>query len=248
MQTSQKGLSSSDAQKRLAKYGPNKISKNAKKSQLKVFLKNFTSLMAILLWVGGVIAIIAGMPELGIAIWAVNVINGIFSYWQEHTAQKATDSLMKMLPSYVRVYRDQKLVQINVENLVPGDVFVLQAGDAISADAMLLEANSLQVDQSALTGESVPESKQVQYAPGEGEFAEANLLYAGTSVGAGTGVAVALATGMDTEFGKIASLTQTQEQADSPLTQELNQLTRQLSILAIIIGLAFFLLAVSVVH
>lgn len=248
MQTSQKGLSSSVAQKRLAKYGPNKISKNAKKSQLKVFLKNFTSLMAILLWVGGVIAIIAGMPELGIAIWAVNVINGIFSYWQEHTAQKATDSLMKMLPSYVQVYRDQKLVQINVENLVPGDVFVLQAGDSISADAMLLEANSLQVDQSALTGESVPESKQVQYAPGEGEFAEDNLLYAGTSVGAGTGVAVALATGMDTEFGKIASLTQTQEQADSPLTQELNQLTRQLSILAIIIGLAFFLLAVSVVH
>ena len=248
MQTSQEGLSSSDAQKRLAKYGPNKISKNVKKSQLKVFLKNFTSLMAILLWVGGVIAIIAGMPELGIAIWAVNVINGIFSYWQEHTAQKATDSLMKMLPSYVRVYRDQKLVQINVENLVPGDVFVLQAGDAISADAMLLEANSLQVDQSALTGESVPESKQVQYAPGEGEFAEANLLYAGTSVGAGTGVAVALATGMDTEFGKIASLTQTQDQADSPLTQELNQLTRQLSILAIIIGLAFFLLAVLVVH
>ncbi len=113
---------------------------------------------------------------------------------------------------------------------------------------MLIEASSMQVDQSALTGESVPESKNVKYDPGEGQFAESNLIYAGTTVGAGTGLAVAMATGMNTEFGKIASLTQGQTKTDGPLQKELNRLTQQLSIIAIGIGMAFFILAVVFVH
>lgn len=248
MATGTDGLTSAEATARLAQFGQNEIQKGKKKSRLWMFLKNFTSLMAILLWVGGFIAMIAGMPELGIAIWCVNLINGVFSYWQEFAAQKATDSLMKMLPTYVHVRRDGKLVQIETTALVPGDVFALQAGDAISADAMLLEASSMQVDQSALTGESVPESKSVHFAPGEGQFAESNLIYAGTTVGAGTGLAVALSTGMQTEFGKIATLTQGQTKTDGPLQKELNRLTQQLSLIAIGIGLAFFVLAVFFVH
>ncbi|WDF82971.1 cation-transporting P-type ATPase [Lacticaseibacillus pabuli] len=248
LQTSLKGLSSDEAQARLNKFGPNKIQKGQKQSQLKAFLKNFTSLMAILLWVGGIIAIAAGMPELGIAIWCVNLINGVFSYWQEFAAQKATDSLMKMLPTYVHVRRGGKLEQIETVDLVPGDVFELQAGDAISADSYLLDATSMQVDQSALTGESVPESKSVAYDPGEGQFAESNIIYAGTTVGAGTGLAVAVSTGMDSEFGRIAKLTQNQEKTNSPLTIELNRLTQQLSIIAIGMGILFFVLAVTIVH
>ncbi|WP_127849073.1 cation-translocating P-type ATPase [Lacticaseibacillus hulanensis] len=248
LETSRDGLTSDAAAERLREYGPNEIQKGKKASQLLMFLKNFTSLMAILLWVGGIIAIVAGMPELGIAIWCVNLINGVFSFWQEFAAQKATDSLMKMLPTYVHVRRDGKLVQIETTELVPGDVFALQAGDAISSDALLLEASSMQVDQSALTGESVPESKSVKYDPGEGQFAESNVIYAGTTVGAGTGLAVALATGMNTEFGKIASLTQGQTKTDGPLQKELNRLTQQLSIIAIGIGIAFFVLAVAFVH
>ncbi len=248
LETRQTGLTSEEAANRLQTYGPNEIQKGKKKSRLWMFLKNFTSLMAILLWVGGLIAIVAGMPELGIAIWCVNLINGVFSYWQEFAAQKATDSLMKMLPTYVQVRRDGKLKQIETTELVPGDVFALQAGDAISADARLLEATSMQVDQSALTGESVPESKSIKYDPGEGQFAETNLIYAGTTVGAGTGLAVALTTGMSTEFGKIASLTQKQTKTDGPLQRELNRLTQQLSIIAIGIGIAFFILAVMFVH
>jgi magnesium-transporting ATPase (P-type) len=248
LQTSNDGLTAAEAKARLEKFGPNEIQKGKKKSQLVAFLKNFTSLMAILLWVGGIIAIVAGMPELGIAIWCVNLINGIFSYWQEFAAQKATDSLMKMLPTYVHVRRDGKLVQIDTTELVPGDIFALQAGDSISADALLLQASSMQVDQSALTGESVPESKSVKYDPGEGQFAEANLIYAGTTVGAGTGLAVAISTGMDSEFGKIAKLTQNQDSADGPLQIELNRLTQQLSMIAIGIGILFFVLAVTIVH
>nr|WP_230678566.1 cation-transporting P-type ATPase [Lacticaseibacillus zhaodongensis] len=248
LQTSKDGLSAAEAKDRFAKYGSNEIQKGKKKSQLKAFLKNFTSLMAILLWVGGIIAIVAGMLELGIAIWCVNIINGVFSYWQEHAAQKATDSLMKMLPTYVHVRRDGKLVQVETTDVVPGDVYALQAGDSVPSDSVLIEASSMQVDQSALTGESVPESKSVKYAPGEGEFAESNVIYAGTTVGAGTAVAIAVATGMDTEFGKIAKLTQTSEKTDGPLSIELNRLTQQLSMIAIGIGLAFFVLAVTIVH
>ncbi len=96
-QTSNGGLSQAEADKRLEKYGANTIRQGKRKSELLIFLENFTSLMAILLWVSGLIAMFAGMLELGIAIWAVNVINGCFSYWQQHAAQKATDSLKKML-------------------------------------------------------------------------------------------------------------------------------------------------------
>lgn len=241
------GLSDAEAAKRLQKYGQNRIKKAAAESQWKVFLKNFTSTMAILLWISGFVAMISGTMELGIAIWLVVVINGLFSFWQERAAKRATDALNEMLPTYVQVIRGGRKVQIDSKNLVPGDVFVLQAGDAVPADARLLTASSMQVDQSALTGESVPESKTVKYSPGEGKYAESNLVYSGTTVGAGTGRAIAFATGMQTEFGRIASLTQKQETISSPLTAEISRLTRQISIIAITIGLIFMVAAIFVV-
>ncbi|EPC56506.1 cation transport ATPase [Lacticaseibacillus paracasei subsp. paracasei CNCM I-4270] len=160
LHTTSTGLTQKEATDRLEKYGENVITREKQQSQLLIFLKNFTSVMAILLWVSGFVAILSGTLELGIAIWLVNIINGVFSYWQEHEAQKATDSLMKMLPAYTQVYRDGKLQQINATKMVPGDVFNLQAGNAVPVDARLIKATSVQVDQSALTGESVPESKK----------------------------------------------------------------------------------------
>ncbi|AMV69597.1 cation-transporting ATPase, E1-E2 family [Pediococcus damnosus] len=242
------GLTSEKAAGLLKKFGPNTIQRSQKQSQLKAFLKNFTSLMAILLWVSGFIAIFASMTELGIAIWAVNIINGVFSYWQEHQAQKATNSLLKMLPTYAQVIRDGKPQQINSEDLVPGDVFMIQAGNSISADARIIDSNSLQVDESALTGESVLVNKQPGYSHGVGRFAESNLVFAGTVAGSGTATAVAVATGMHSEFGKIAKLTQSQKHHSSPLEIELNHLTRQLSLIAISIGVLFFILAIFFVH
>ncbi|WP_203623263.1 MULTISPECIES: cation-transporting P-type ATPase [unclassified Lacticaseibacillus] len=248
LNTTATGLSEAEAKKRLTQYGDNTITKAQGESRFKAFIKNFTSLMAILLWVSGFVAIFSGTLELGIAIWLVDIINGLFSYWQQFQAKKATDSLMAMLPTFTQVYRDGKLEQKNATELVPGDVFMLQAGNAIPVDARLIEATSMQVDQSALTGESVPESKFVKYDPGEGQFAESNLIYAGTTIGAGTGKAVAIATGMHTEFGKIAALTQQQEKAKSPLAIELDHLTRQISIIAIGIGVAFFVASIFFVH
>ncbi|WP_270766676.1 cation-translocating P-type ATPase [Lacticaseibacillus rhamnosus] len=248
LHTTSTGLSQQEASTRLAKYGENTITREKQASQLLIFLKNFTSVMAILLWVSGFVAILSGTLELGIAIWLVNIINGVFSYWQEHEAQKATNSLMKMLPTYTQVYRDGKLQQVNATQIVPGDVFNLQAGNAVPVDARLIKATSVQVDQSALTGESVPESKKVAFDAGQGEFAESNLVYAGTTVGAGTATAVAFATGMHTEFGRIAALTQQQKRSLSPLQLELNRLTKQISLIAISLGVLFFVAAIFFVH
>ncbi len=244
----QTGISQAQANNRLSKYGENEIHQFKRQSQLLAFLKNFTSLMAILLWVSGVVAMFAGMVELGIAIWAVNVINGCFSYWQQHAAQKATDSLRKMLPSYVKVVREGKQKQIEAKELVPGDVFTIQAGDSGPADARLLSSSSLEIDESSLTGESVPVSKNIDYKHGDGKYQQQNIIFAGTISTNGSATAMVVATGMNTEFGQIARLTESQKTKELPLERELNHLTRQITIIALIIGILFFFLAVFFVN
>ncbi|MCH3943315.1 MAG: cation-transporting P-type ATPase [Atopobiaceae bacterium] len=156
LETSQAGLSQEQAAARQRELGKNLIQSAKKKSPLLVFLSNFTHLMAILLWVAGAIAFFAGMPELGVAVWLVNVINGVFSFWQEYQAGKATEALKKMLPSYANVIRDGSEQKILAEDLVPGDVMLLAEGDKISADARLIQTSDLQVNQSTLNGESNP--------------------------------------------------------------------------------------------
>lgn len=247
-QTTSQGLAQEEADNRLKKYGENTIQAAKKRSEILIFVENFTSMMAILLWASGIIAMFAGMLELGVAIWTVNVINGCFSYWQQHAAQKATDSLKKMLPSYVKVTRNGSVKQIREEELVPGDLFALQAGDSIPADARIFNCSNLQVDESSLTGESVPVDKGDQYQHGDGEFAQNNIVFAGTTVTSGTASGIVFATGMTTEFGRIAQLTQNQKKVMYPLQRELNQLTRQLTLIAVLIGVAFFLLAIFFVH
>ncbi|WP_338211413.1 cation-transporting P-type ATPase [Lactiplantibacillus paraxiangfangensis] len=248
LQTQPTGLTDTVAAQRLEEVGPNTIQQTKSRSQFKAFIKNFTSLMALLLWVSGLIAMFTGMLELGIAIWAVNLINGCFSYWQEHAAKKATDSLKKMLPTYTHVLRHGVTQQIDADDLVPGDVFTIQAGNSISADARIIEATALQVDESALTGESLAVDKTPTYAKGDGRFEEQNVVYAGTVAVNGTATAVAIQTGMQTEFGQIASLTEHQKDTVSPLTAELDRLTRQISLIAILIGLIFFVAAIFFVH
>lgn len=171
---------------------------------------------------------------------AVNLINGFFSYWQARAAKKATDSLSKMLPSYAQVIRDGKMVQIDVEDLVPGDVFQITAGNNISADARIISNDSLEVDESALTGESNLVHKQVSYEQGHGKFGIKNEIFAGTVVSSGSALAVAVKTGMNTELGHIAKLTETNKKVSSPLQIELNRLTRQISLIAFMIGIVFF--------
>jgi Ca2+-transporting ATPase len=242
------GLSPAEAQNRLTRYGPNVLREPPRTPLIRILLAHFTHLMALLLWIGGGIAFAAQMPTLGIAIWLVNVINGLFSFWQEYKAEQATAALRRMLPSYARVRRGGEEVRILAERLVPGDVLLLAEGDHISADARLVRETELCVDQSALTGEAHPVRKTAEPVSGEGlsRVELPNLVFAGTSVVAGTGEAVVFATGMRTAFGEIARLTQSVGDQLSPLQREMERLTRTVSAIAIGIGLCFFMLAVAI--
>lgn len=246
--TTPTGLSQAQVKERLTIYGKNSIQELKGKPLLWRFLSNFTHLMAILLWVGGMVGFAARMPQLGIAIWLVNIINGLFSFVQEYRAEKAVEELRKLLPRHARVLREGEEISIPAEELVPGDIVLLAEGDRISADARLVEVNELQCDQSTLTGESRPVRKTATPSghPDLAPIEQTNLVFAGTNVEAGTGKAVVIATGMASEFGKIANLAQSQSDETSPLQRELGHVTRTISVMVIIIGAVFFAAAVYI--
>ncbi|HEU5315471.1 MAG TPA: cation-transporting P-type ATPase [Chloroflexota bacterium] len=245
--TSPRGLTGADAASRLASAGPNVIREVHGRPLALRFAANFTHLMALLLWIGGAIAFVARLPQLGVAIWAVNLINGAFSFWQEYKAEKATAALRRLLPRTARVIRDAREQRVPAETLVPGDLLLLEAGDRVSADARLIEDAELQVDQSTLTGESRPTHKVSRpvLETGGARAELPNLVFSGTCVAAGSGRAVVVATGMATEFGRIAHLTQTVGESPSPLQKELANVTRAVSAVAVASGVLFFVLAVA---
>jgi magnesium-transporting ATPase (P-type) len=250
LETGQNGLGLTQVEERLRTCGPNTLQKPRKRSLIWKFLDNFTHLMALLLWAGGIAGFLAQMPQIAIAIWSVNIINGAFSFWQEFKAEKATEALQSLLPSYVRVLRAGEERQILAEQLVPGDLMLLSEGDNIPADARIIEESELRVDQATLTGESRPVRKTHQpYQPEELSVADiANMVFAGTSVVGGTARAVVIATGMTTEFGNIAQLTQNVQDELSPLQREMGRVTKAVTLLATGIGALFFLLAVLIAN
>jgi Ca2+-transporting ATPase len=245
LETTSSGLTQAQAESRIGVYGKNALREVKGKPLYKKLLANFTHLMAIMLWIAGIAAFIAQMPQLGIAVWAVNLINGAFSFWQEYRAEKATEALKKLLPTYTRVLRDGAEQKILVEDLVPGDIILLGEGDSISADCRLVTTAELRCDQSTLTGESRPVAKTITaYQQAGMSFTEMpNIVFAGTHVAAGTGKAVVFATGMDTEFGKIANLTQEVGEELSPLQKEMKIATRIITFVALGVGAIFFVLA-----
>jgi P-type Ca2+ transporter type 2C len=243
--TSPSGLTSGEAEVRLQQHGPNVLEEVPTVGLLRAFVGNVTHLMALLLWVGGLLALAAELPQLAAAVWAVNVINGVFSTWQEHRAENAVRALRDLLPARARVLRDGREVPLDARGLVPGDVLLLAEGDRISADARVVDAHELRVDQSALTGESRPVRRTAApLSAGERSAAEQlNRVFAGTMVTSGRGAAVVTATGMSTEFGGIAELTQGMRRELSPLQRELATLSRVVAAIAVAVGLAFFALA-----
>jgi potassium/sodium efflux P-type ATPase len=248
LQSQPDGLTQEESQQRLAVFGPNLL-KEAKGTPLIVkFLANFTHLMAIMLWVAGVGAFLAQMPQLGIAVWAVNIINGVFSFFQEFRAEKATEALKKILPQTTRVMRDGEETRILAEELVPGDVIFLQEGDNIPADCRLISSADLRVNQSTLTGESHPVNRSSLPVSGEGltETEIPNLIFASTYVAAGSGKAIVYRTGMNTAFGHIAEMTQQMGDDLSPLQKELEQITKIITFIALGFGVVFFIIAFTI--
>lgn len=245
MKTSMEGLSTQEARRRLDLYGKNQINKKKQTSMFKKLLANFSSLMALLLWGSGLLAIFSGTVELGISIFCVNIINGLFSFFQEFKAEKATNALQRMIPSYARVIRDSQEIKVLAEEIVPGDIMILEEGDRVCGDARILRCSNFQVDQSTLTGESNPIRKSYEAIDDEKSYLEAsNMVFAGTTVVSGTCRCVVVATGMRSEFGKIADLTQNTEKALSPLQKELNVLTKQIALIALSAGIIFMVIAI----
>jgi len=248
--TSEAGLTSAEAAKRLEQYGPNEIREIKGRSMILKFLENFYHLFAIMLWIGGGLSFVAQMPQLGWAIFAVIFINAIFSFWQEFRAEKATEALKGMIPRNAKVIRDGKTIQIPARDLVPGDLMVLEEGDAISADARLIEEYELRTNNATLTGESEPVRKSASphSDPNLTQIEMPNLVFAGTSVAYGGGKAVAFATAMATQFGKIAELTQSVGSELSPLQKEMEKVVQLVAVLAMGLGVSFFFLGYYVAH
>ncbi|HEY3484709.1 MAG TPA: HAD-IC family P-type ATPase, partial [Ilumatobacteraceae bacterium] len=196
-------------------------------------MSQWTHFFALLLWVAAGLALIAGMPQLGIAIVVVVLINGVFAFVQEHRADRAAERLQDLLPEQVTVRRAGQVEVIAAADLVRGDIVLLAAGDRICADLELLDVNSLAIDTSTMTGESVPNH------PNVGDTAAA-----GTFVVEGEALAVVIEIGADTQLAGIASLSMRAPRRPTPLARELHRLVRIIALVAVGIGLGF--LGVSV--
>ena len=264
--TEANGLSEDEAKERLEKFGANELPEPVHRSLWLRFADQLTHFMALLLWVAGILAFISRTPELGWAVWAVIWINAIFSFWQEFQAEKALSALKKVLPMQVKVYRDGELKQISARELVRGDVMQLEEGDRISADARLISAESLYLDVSVMTGESLPVARspypvrlrevlsvrggKTMLRQGEQPMQEkvnpseiANLVLAGSTVAAGRAVAVVYATGAQTEFGQVAHLTTVVKREPSTLEIQVARIVRVITAIAVSMGVLIFLLA-----
>lgn len=246
--TSENGLSAAEAGKRLLEFGLNEI-KEVKKTPLSIrFLNQFTHFLAILLFIGAGLSFLSdylhpgeGMFSLGAAIVGVIIVNAVFTFIQEYKAERTVEKLRQFLPFSIRTIRDGREQEIPSRYVVPGDVFLLSEGIKVPADARIIEASYLTVNNAPLTGES--ESVRLSSEPSEGDLIESkNIAFAGATVISGTGKAVAFASGMRTEFGRIAHLTSAVESGLSPLQKEIVKATRVVAAIAASVGIIFFCL------
>ncbi|HEY9827328.1 MAG TPA: cation-transporting P-type ATPase [Stenomitos sp.] len=264
LDVSESGLSANDAFERLTKFGANELPEPAHHPLWLRFVDQLSHFMALLLWVAGILAFVSGTPQLGWAIWAVIWINALFSFWQEFQAEQALSALKNVLPAQVKVYREGALQQIPARELVRGDIMQLEEGDHISADARLVSAESLYLDISVLTGESLPVARNAYPASvreaatvrggktipaGEHPLQESvnlaelpNLVLAGSTVAAGRGMAVVYATGAQTEFGHVAHLTTVVKREPSTLEVQVTRIVRVITAIALSMGIIIFLL------
>ncbi len=250
LNTSANGLTTEEVKLRLKKYGYNKLSEKRQIPFIHKFITHFKDLFGILLLVAAILSYISGSPELALIILAVVLVNIFVSIFQESRAEKAMETLKSWMPEYAKVIRDGELKKILVREIVPGDIIFLEEGDRVPADARIMEAFDLWTNNVPLTGESEPQprvagatkvvEKAYLYSP--------NLVFMSTSVSKGQGKAVVYSTGMDTQFGKIASLTQTIKEEESPLQKEIALTAKYDFIIAVVVGTIFFIASFLFLH
>lgn len=251
LQSSREGLSTAEAQKRLDEYGHNELEEGQKRGLLAKFLDQFKDLMIIILLVAAALSVITegteGLTD-ALIILAVVILNAAFGVYQEGQAEAAIEALKDMSSQIARVRRDGLVVEIDSRELVPGDIVMLEAGDVVPADMRLLEAASLKIEEAALTGESVPVDKDlsVDVAADAGIGDRVNMAYQNSNVTYGRGSGVVVNTGMYTEVGKIADMLANADETDTPLKQNLNQLSKVLTYLVVGIAIITFIVGVFV--
>ena len=256
VKSSAQGLTAAEAQKRLAEHGENKLQEGKKKSLIRRLLEQFTDPMIIILIVAAVISAVTSIveheaPTDVIIILAVVIINAVLGVYQESKAEKAIEALQEMAAATSKVLRDGDVVEVPSAQLTIGDVILLEAGDAVPADARIIESASLKIEEAALTGESVPVNKMID-AIGLGSQKDVplgdrkNMMYMGSSVVYGRGRAVVTAVGMDTEMGKIAGALAAAEDGQTPLQKKLAQLSKILSFL--VLGICVFMFVFGIIR
>ncbi len=221
----EKGLTNDEAMNRLSVVGPNEIEKPKKVSGLKIFVRQFKNVLILLLLVAILISAILGEFIDSVLIFIIVMAATILGFIQELRAERALEALKRMLSPRVNVIRDGKAVNISTREVVPGDVLLLEAGDKVPADARLVHVVNLQVNEAALTGESVPVLKQVEPSPMDAGISDRRcMVFAGTTVTYGRGKCIVVATGMNTELGKIAKTVATIEKEETPLERKTKEI------------------------
>jgi sodium/potassium-transporting ATPase subunit alpha len=243
------GLTSQEARSRLAHYGPNVLKRSRGTPWYLKLLRNLFSFFAILLWIAALLCFVPGvdLPQLGMAILTVILINGVFAFLQEYKSDRALEMLQQLIAHKCRAIRDGEVSEVEAGELVPGDLIVLEEGDLVPADSRLLEAFEVEVDNSSLTGESSPARRYKADQPilisGKFLWIELpNVVFAGTSLLRGRARAAVFGTGMNSEIGKIANLTQDIQVEQSPLQRQLRGTVYAIAALAGGLGLAFLFL------
>ncbi|XP_017872777.1 PREDICTED: sodium/potassium-transporting ATPase subunit alpha-like isoform X1 [Drosophila arizonae] len=249
------GLSHSAAKLRLELDGPNMLTPIPKTPQCIIFIRNMFGGFAILLWSGSILCFVAYIiqittePEpvddnlyLGTALLVVVVITGLFSYFQEHKSSAIMDSFKNLVPQFATVIREGEINTVTAEDLVVGDIVEVKFGDRVPADIRILEAHSLKVDNSSLTGESEPQIRTTEFSH-ENPLETKNLAFFSTNVLEGNCRGVVIATGDRTVMGRIANLTAGLDQVQSPISKEIEHFIRIITVFAVVLGCTFFIIA-----
>ena len=245
-ETHKTGLNSAESQNRLEKFGPNALLEKKKKPAWVLFLAQFKDFMILILAAAAVISGIVGDLTDTIIILVIIVLNAILGFVQEYRAEKAMDSLKKLTETQTKVFRDGQLISVPSKELVPGDLVALEAGNMVPADLRLIDTFSLKIDESSLTGESVPIDKQSGIIEGENlnPGDQLNMAFKGTLVTNGRANGLVVATGMKTEIGKIASLLQ-ENAPSTPLQQRMKRFAKAISIIILAICGVLFLAGIA---
>lgn len=246
LNSSLSGLTTAEADKRLAEHGQNKLAEPKGRSHILMFLEQFKSFLVIILIIAAVISIGVGEMVDSVVILAIVVLNAAFGFYIELKAEKSINSLKKLLSLSSRVIRDGAFTTVDSTLLVPGDIVVLDSGCRVPADIRVIESTELRADQSSLTGESVPVAKTSYAVKADTPMAERiNMAYMGTVISSGRGLGIVTATGMNTEFGKIAGLTQSMGNEETRLKKKLDVLGRKIGIISLVIAFGIFVLGVA---